>query len=171
MFCQTIPGSERTRQEFCDQPIWEIADKCLRCLGDLDRQQVLNAFDSDPVGFKAALADTFQHFSEERKAQRLRRVMETVSQESLLTMRIDHSNNQRTVHDIDEELHDRKIRERIVAAAVRAIEKNTSSSWDHDLLDSDKDHVLWKRCEQYVLHGKGGSSLILPVGLRSTTPQ
>ncbi|KAL3143056.1 hypothetical protein ABBQ38_003331 [Trebouxia sp. C0009 RCD-2024] len=145
MFCQTIPGSEKTMPEFCNQPIWEVADKCLRCLGDLDRQQVLNAFDSDPMAFKAALADTFQRFSAERKAQRLRRAMETWSQETLLTVRIDHSNNQRTVHDIDEELHDRTVCERIAAAAVRAIENNTRSSWDHDLTVSDKDHTLWKR--------------------------
>ena len=153
MICQTIPGSEKTMDEFCNQPIREVAAKCLQSLGDLDRTQVLNAFDSDPEGFKVALADTFQRFSDERNAQRLRHAMGTMSQESLLTTQA-HSNNQRTLRDIDEELQDRKVRDRIVAAAVRAIENNTRSSWDHDLLESDKDHILCKRCEQYVLHGK-----------------
>ena len=157
MFCQPIPGSEKTIDEFCDQfwnqPISTTADKCLHRLTELDRYQVINAFDSDPEGFQNALADTFQRFSTERKAQQLRYAMGTLSQESLLTLRFEQSNNPRTLRDIDEELRDGMIRERIVTAAVRAIENNTRNSWDHNLLDSDKDHVLWKRCEQYLLHG------------------
>lgn len=155
MFSQPIPGSEKTMDEFWNQPIRKVAEKCLR-LGSLETQLVLNAFDSDPEGFKVALANTFQHFSDERKAQRLRRDMGTMTDVSLFTMRSDHSNSQRTLHDIDEELHDRTIRERIVAAAVRAIENNTRISWDHDLLESDKVHILWKRCERYVLKGEDG---------------
>ena len=143
-------------EELWNQPVTDVAEKCLRCLGSLERQLVLNAFDSDPEGFKVALADTFHRFSDERKAQRLRRDMETMTEVSLLTMRSDQSNSQRTVHDVDEELHDRTVRERIEAAAVRSVENNTRSSWDIDLPESDKVHTLWKRCERYVRNGEDG---------------
>ena len=86
---------------------------------------------------------------------------------SLLTMRSDHCLSQRTILDIDEELHDRTVRERIVAAAVRAIENNTRSSWGDALLESDKLHLLYKRCDRYVLEGIEGFILSDPHTKRS----
>ncbi len=155
MFAQTIPGSEKTMDEFWNEPLEKVQDNCFRCMGNgLNRQQALNAFDSDPESFNDAFANAWKRLSDERKAQRLRRSMETMTETSLLTMRVDHSSNQRTLHDIDEELHDRTVRERIAAAAVRAIENDTRKSWDDSLPESDRFHTFWKRCDRFVRHGE-----------------
>ena len=63
--------------------------------GDLATQRALNAFDTDSESFKDAITNAWQRLSDERKAQRLRRDMETMTETSLLTMRLDHRNNQR----------------------------------------------------------------------------
>ncbi len=100
MFAQSVDNGSavpQTMDEFLNAPIGKAADNCLEFLGHFTREQVLNAFDSDPVGFQAALGDTLKRHSDERKAQRLRDDMETMTEASLLTMRNGHRLNLRTL--------------------------------------------------------------------------
>lgn len=104
-------------------------------------------------------------------------------------MRNDQNATQRTVSDIDEELRDRTVRERIVAAAVRAIETASRSSWDDDEKKwlchfcqlrwrrlsrqiwakpkfFNKSNALWEMCQHFLQTGSG----IVPFGGPRFTP-
>ena len=88
--------SQTHKSKFLNEPLQKVVDDCFRCMGgDLATQRALNAFDTDSESFKDAITNAWQRLSDERKAQRLRRDMETMTETSLLTMRLDHRNNQR----------------------------------------------------------------------------
>lgn len=50
---------------------------------------------------------------------------------------------------------ERHSNERIVEAAVRAIQNDTRICWSDGLAEEDKLHVLWKHCQKCVLHSTG----------------
>ena len=156
MFCQVVPGSEQTWDEYMNAPIEKVADACWEMLGAPTKERALDVYDADPERFRTALGKALERHSAERKGQRLREEIGMMTDEDLHQMSCDPNLNQRTRYDIEEEVRDRKIRGRIVGAAVRAIQNDTPNCWSDDLPDSDKLHVVWKPCEQCILHGTSG---------------
>lgn len=151
MFCQSIPGSEQTMEEYMNAPVEVVADDCWKFLGDLTKDRALDMYEADPQLFKSALEQTLQRHSDERKALRLRDGMGMMNVQQLHDMCRDSHLNPRTRKDIDEELHDRIIRDRIVQAAILAIETNKPNCWSDDLPESDQQHILWEVCDQHIL--------------------
>lgn len=155
MFSQAVPGSQQTMDEYMNAPVDKVAEECWELMGHLTKKRALDFYDANPEAFTVALEGALERQSNERKAQQLREEMGMMTDETLHEMRCDPNLMPCTRQDIDAEVRDRRIRERIVDAAVRAIQNDTRICWSNGLAEEDKLHVLWKHCQQCVLHSNG----------------
>ena len=134
--------------EYMSAPVDKVADECWELMGHHTKKRALDVYDVNPEVFRVPLEGALERHSNERKAQRLREEMGMMTDETLHEMRCDPNLKPCTRQDVAAEVRDRRIRK-------RAIQNDTRICWSDGLAEEDKVHVLWKHCQQCVLHSHG----------------